>query len=386
MVQAAGFWSYTHTDDADEGGRIRRLADHVSKEYRLITGEEISLFVDRSSLEWGYDWQERIDEALLKTTFFIPIVTPQLFNSEQCRREMLTFTGHARRLGLEQLLLPILYSGPAPREEGATDESMALIARTQWEDWRELRLEDEGSAAHRKGVNRLAQRLADVAEQVSEAHIDLSEGEQGKAEGEEDESPGLLELVAQGEEAMPRWNQTIVDLGRAIEDFGDAASRWTPRLEQMGARGESTSAKLSVLRQVSKDLDEPAARIEELGRQYATDLVTVDPAILSLLSMYEVGAGRHSEENEESAQSMFSSILDMAEASRGGISALRDLIASLEPISRMSRDMRQPIKKANAGLRNVIDGQSVIDEWENRIRALQTERGDERAGDGAADA
>lgn len=371
MVEAAGFWSYTHADDRSEEGRILRLATLVQREYRLITGEDLGLFVDRSTLEWGDDWQERIDEWLLETTFFIPIVTPQFFRSEECRRELLTFTGHARRLGMEELLLPILYSGSAPSEEGASDEAMALIARTQWEDWRDLRLEDESSSVHRKGVHKLARRLAEVADRMSQVEVKINGGVNGEAEPPDDESPGLVELVAQGEDAMPRWVETVNELGRAIQDFGEVAQAWQPHLQEMASQQKPTSEKLGALRRVSEHLDEPATRIEKLGREYAAELVSIDPAVLSLLSMWEQGMGSQSFEEVSGAEDVFESILRMAESSRSGVTSLQGLVESLESLSRMSRDMRRPLRKARSGLRNVIDGQSVIDEWETRIRALQ---------------
>src|SRR5437773_5014615 len=105
----AAFWSYSHRDNALDGGRVLRLAQQVQAEYELLTGADLSLFVDHAAIEWGQHWRERIDEALATTTFFIPVITPRFFASDECRRELITFAGHAKSLGVEALLLPILY-------------------------------------------------------------------------------------------------------------------------------------------------------------------------------------------------------------------------------------------------------------------------------------
>jgi hypothetical protein len=139
----AGFWSYVRADDEADDGRITRLASLVRDEYALLTGEDIAVFVDRESLSWGDEWQRRIDEALEGTAFFIPVLTPRYFRSSACRRELLTFAGHAKSLHVSELLLPLLYVDvPSLFDEESDDEAIALIARMQYEDWRELRLED----------------------------------------------------------------------------------------------------------------------------------------------------------------------------------------------------------------------------------------------------
>lgn len=70
MAQPAGssqgFWSYVHRDDEADGGRIVRLAKDVVDQYEMLTGETISLFLDRDALNWGDNWRAR------STTVFHP--------------------------------------------------------------------------------------------------------------------------------------------------------------------------------------------------------------------------------------------------------------------------------------------------------------------------
>lgn len=131
---AAAFWSYVHADNDAEGGRILDLAARVRGAYRLFTAEDLDLFVDRKDVLWGDAWRDRIDEAIAGTTFFIPIVTPSYFQSEECRRELLQFTSEATRLGLEQLLMPIYWAPVTAldrRDAPTHDEAVAIIANTQ---------------------------------------------------------------------------------------------------------------------------------------------------------------------------------------------------------------------------------------------------------------
>src|SRR5215208_356587 len=98
-MSAGAFWSYAHEDNELDGGNVVQLAQRLREEYSLITGGALSVFVDRTEIEWGDQWRRRIDESLAETTFFIPVVTPRYFSRPECRRELLTFVGKAEALG-----------------------------------------------------------------------------------------------------------------------------------------------------------------------------------------------------------------------------------------------------------------------------------------------
>jgi hypothetical protein len=141
MPGRSGFWSYVRQDDIDEAGRISDLSTSLSKKVRLLTGQEFPIFLDRNSIGWGDDWESRIEEALEGTTFFIPILTPSYFLSENCRKELLRFSSTATALGLKELILPIYYvtvpelESPSP----SGDDLINLVRRYQWVDWRDRR-------------------------------------------------------------------------------------------------------------------------------------------------------------------------------------------------------------------------------------------------------
>lgn len=68
MSAVTGFWSYVQDDDAAESGRITSLANQLRAQYRLQTAENLNLFQDRESLEWGDKWKSRIADAIAGTT------------------------------------------------------------------------------------------------------------------------------------------------------------------------------------------------------------------------------------------------------------------------------------------------------------------------------
>jgi hypothetical protein len=367
----AGFWSYTHADDELDGGRITRLAQKIRAEFPLLTGQELEIFVDRESLAWGDAWRTRIDEALETTTFFIPIVTPRYFRRQECRRELLTFAGHAKSLGLEELLLPVLYVSVPLLTSGdvSSDEVIALIAATQWEDWRKLRLLEEDSAEYRRAVNKLATRLADVSERVATGPTPAPSVPAVPDRAETDEEPGFVDLLAAGEEAMPRWQSTIEEFPPLLETFSALAQEATNQVTLSDARGAGFAGRLAAARNLARKLDAPAERILELGRSYASDLVQIDPAILTLIRMMEEDP---EEARSNEIQDLFGSIHELAAASRENARTLTEFVSTLDSTAKISRELRGPVRKIQEGLRNILDGQAVIDEWDRRVTPLRT--------------
>ena len=123
MAALQGFWSYVHDDDKVDRGRISQLARDVVDEYLMLTGEEISLFLDKDTIEWGENWLNKIDSSLSSVGFFIQVITPRYFMSPQCRRELQFFARRANNIGIKDLILPLVYVDfPALYDENTKDE------------------------------------------------------------------------------------------------------------------------------------------------------------------------------------------------------------------------------------------------------------------------
>lgn len=159
------FMSYVHLDDDFNEGYLTRFCRLLSREVQLLMGEEFPIFQDRKDMEWGQSWKRRIEDSLDSTTFLIPIVTPNFFKSSYCRDELNRFKEIEKKLGRNDLILPIYFvETPLLQDESlkAEDELAQIIAAHHYADWRELRLEDLNSKQARK-------KIADLAKQVCNA-------------------------------------------------------------------------------------------------------------------------------------------------------------------------------------------------------------------------
>lgn len=135
------FFSYTRIDDKFRGGAITALREMLELGVQVATGnQEFRIFQDIESIEFGQQWQKRIDKAITNTQFLIPIVTPLFFSSAACRSELETFIQYEKSLGRDDLILPIYFVTTPALEKSAQpdkDPLASIIRSRQHHDWRE---------------------------------------------------------------------------------------------------------------------------------------------------------------------------------------------------------------------------------------------------------
>jgi hypothetical protein len=208
-LSSSGFWSYAHGDNELDDGAILKLADLLAQEYDLLSGAPLNLFVDRNDLAWGDEWKVRVDQALTRTTFFIPVITPRYFTRPECRRELLEYSAKARALGANELILPILYVKPPGFSPDSADEAVSLVARMQYEDWTNTRLDEPTSRKYRASVNALANRLIEVASRMSEAQLSREVSNEDAGRGLR-EPEGVGDLMAEVASLLPDWLDAVL--------------------------------------------------------------------------------------------------------------------------------------------------------------------------------
>lgn len=361
MPTRVGFWSYVHADDSAEGGRIRQLANDLREQYALLSGEPIDIFVDQDALSWGDDWRERIDASLASILFFIPVISPRYFTRPECRRELQEFARSAERLGVRELVLPLLYVDvPALREESPVDEAVTLVKTYQWVDWRDLRFEDVTSGAYRRAVASLAQRLLEANQRILEEELPIPEAD--ATTDAPDDEPGILDILSAGEAAFPKISETLAAIGSEIQGIGASTEQATQDIQQADQQGKGFAGRLTVSRKLAQDLSGPADRILELSNSYTASLYDADNAIRTLITrgpaeVAENPGVRHYWDEFSAG------ISTLADISVGSMATIQGMVDSMAPIESMSRDLRQPIQKLRRGLTSLAEGTSVIIEW-----------------------
>jgi hypothetical protein len=71
------FLSYTRLDDEYFGGAITSLRRLLELGVQVVTGDRaFNIFQDVDGIEFGQNWKKRLTDAISKSTFLIPVITP----------------------------------------------------------------------------------------------------------------------------------------------------------------------------------------------------------------------------------------------------------------------------------------------------------------------
>lgn len=390
MPSIGGFWSYAYNDDDRDEGRIGDLSRHLRDEYGLLTGEELEIFIDREDLGWGDDWREQITEALERVTFFIPILTPTYFLRSECRRELMQFAEQAKKQGAEKLILPIYYiEVPELELEGTpADSAMALAKDLQRRDLRGLRLEDQDRASYRRLVNELALEIIRISRGAEEPESEDGRGgsqripqppfppnpRPGTAEGSAPQEnvdldgDGLIDRMARGEGAIGKLVVPLNAIGVDIEKVGTLAAEAAQEMEAGDAAGKPAFAsRLTIARKMAQHLEEPAADMEVHTQEYVSLLWDADPFVRGLFEILHSDRERW---ESADARELVESLETMVKAGRSATKTISELEETIGDNTDFSRELRAPLRQIQTSLRNLIDAQGVLDEWEKKLSDL----------------
>jgi methyl-accepting chemotaxis protein len=363
-----GFWSYVHADDEAESGRFTRLARDVACQYELLTGEKINLFLDKFALEWGDQWRKKIDEGLGYVAFFIAVMTPRFFMSAECRRELQSFARMANQLGIKELVLPLYYIDvDALSDKESNDDLVSLLRQYQWVDWREIRFEDVDSKPYRKSVAALAQRLC-IANRKAESTntVETISDEFKEAADEVDDSPGILDRLAEWESVSPILTETLSHISEEIDRVGEIMRTANEEINSRASQGQTFQHRLIITTQAAAKLHNPTEELLQLSNKFTSQLHSFDDGIRALIELVDSDSD-HDEDDVARICELLNSLRDLSATAREGLGSVQGMIDSMAPLEKMSRDLRSPLRVLRKGLTLLLEGIEITDYWVSLI-------------------
>ncbi|MGO4445081.1 TIR domain-containing protein [Mycobacterium sp. 2YAF39] len=361
-----GFWSYVHDDNDAVDNAILDLRKLIMGAYSILTGEDLTLFVD-TEINWGEEWEQRISSSIAGTTFFIPIITPRFFKSKACRQEVIDFTTKATEAnGLNELFLPILYADVPYLSKDAEDPVIRLVAKTQYVKWHKLRLLDPLSSEHRAAVHELAEEIHRISQDVAEKPdtVVSTTGEGGPTDqggdDADDDAPGTLDLIADAESIMPVFAETIEAMGECLTEIGEIGTASKPELDR-AAMNPKVGPRLAVMQKVATKLEVPAQRYLELSTEYASQVIELNKAIDAIIHLRPYSEMSPSDQAEY--LSLANSIRKMRDSANEALAGVIFASDAMQEVASLSRAMRKPASKLQRGVERMGDVQALYDEW-----------------------
>jgi hypothetical protein len=272
--------------------------------------------------------------------------------------------------------VPALESNP----EESDDEAIRFLAKYNWQDLRDERLEERDSSAYRKAVTALAIKLSEhgeLARQVADAPAALSTDPAGDLD-DDDGAPGVIESFITTEEVVPKAGALLQEIAGYMESTSSTMQAFQGRLEDATARGKGMKAVLVLTNRLAHELSEPSHGIANDGREYLQVLAELDPAIQTQLDLIE-----SQDELTSDYEEYLREIVGLWNAAREAQVGFESVLEGAESASSFSRSLKKPLNDMRSGMLAVLDGNAIIDEWGRRASGLLTddEGSDERQGD-----
>jgi hypothetical protein len=322
---------------------------------------------------------------------------------------LLEFAEQEEEEGREGLIMPLYFAEvPAIERKDVSDPVIKILLESQREDWRERRLLDRSVQSYKKAVDKLVDRLIEIADAgpqepargpSGEGDDDSDPGDGGSRDQESsarspsgegilsregvrapailsppeantvDKEPWALEQLAEGEDALPRMVETLAQIGKVLESVGNLAQTSSSELDQINEEGAGFKGRLAAVNRLANRLAGPAERLQELTSQYTADLELVDPAVLRMIEL----AAEQYDEAPDDAEEFFASISGMIDSSEEGAEQIAALIKAMELPAQFSRELNKPIASMRGSLQSMLDADEVIGSWREQISRARSQ-------------
>ncbi|GAA1785303.1 toll/interleukin-1 receptor domain-containing protein [Nostocoides veronense] len=364
------FWSYVRRDNGNDGGRILQLAKDIEKEYELLSGNTLEIFLDVDDIKWGEDWQDKLAFSINGIAFLIPVLTPNYFTSQNCRWELESFLSKARAIGLQDLVLPILYVDvPELHQVEPIDPLVRIIKKYNWMDWRDHRLVDCNSSQYRQACNKVASRLIEITQSAELVQSPIVPA--GDNSADEDDAPGALDKMSEAEDKMSTMGEKVERIGAIMEQLGQTVSPVGEQIEQANDTTKPIAARLTILKKLSFAIRPIADEMLNAGGEFGSDLRAMDDGVQELIFAAQREYGGP---DTEAIDSFLQSLIDLGHASEEGLSQAKSLADTILPVESLSRDLRGPLRDVRKGLMLAYDGLPIILHWRDMAVDVQSDR------------
>ncbi len=358
-----GFVSYRRDDNAAFGQVVDRVRSDLTNTYEALTGKQLNLFLDRESIGWGEDWRQKIHESVDAASVFIPVVTMRYFSSQMCMEELLTFHAAADRLGVTELILPVVLFGADNIRTDDPRPEVQLIARLNFKDFEKAWTAGYDSADWRVLVLECVRGL-DAAIQRAEGVLAEDERSGAGRSGLVVSSRGESDALASGDDGVTIDVDGMTERISQVQDLLNSA---LGQVEVIGdlmsdfdAEGVPQSVARARLLGVANAMAAPAKEIQSTGEELEALMFTLDSEVRALVSELDSIELPEAQEQLAGLLASFEGGTDLEDVER----TIQQAIETVRLISLMNVSLKKALQPAARGFRSIKNATGVFRGWQ----------------------
>ena len=346
------FLSYVHADDAYHDGMLTAFARAVEEacDYK---GVPIELILDKDTLHWGDDWNDRLQQEVERTTFLLAMVTNRYVASQACREEFIQFRTKTQAAGYNGLLTLLVDAPNWDRMDLRTDPTARLIRDTinQYQ-WLEPETPFEDLEPGGRRFKRVAQKVADeLIQRIDRREADSAPANSAASanpsdagdewEDEKEQAPGLIKLTHTIEsEHLPALEQHANAFGEAMDAFNTVMRREFALVPQ-GSAPTPTQIK-----RIAKGLEPRRRALEKATSSFSDAWRGLDADIAAMVRAADAVGSADLSAKLRSSLTGLSASLEMP--------AIDETAAQVKALAAFSRELR-PVAKTMTGVLAAIE-------------------------------
>jgi hypothetical protein len=178
----------------------------------------------------------------------------------------------------------------------------------------------------------------------------------------EDDEPGFVDYLAEGETALP----VLVQILEASATQMAEITRVTEAATEKTVRATSFGARLVIVKEYARALAEPANELDDLSARYSEAFASVERS-----NDYLIGRAEEDPATYKEAPDFYTSLKFLATATQESAASLQAYIGSLRENAQMAKDLRPPARKIEHALQRYLDAAEVSGPWLQRIEAIE---------------
>jgi hypothetical protein len=179
---------------------------------------------------------------------------------------------------------------------------------------------------------------------------------------EDDEQPGVLDLISQAEDSLGDMQATLTSFTEIIQSLGSATEASSAELGEARNKGGGAKSALPIVARFAKVIEPLVVRSEELAAKYDREMRGAQGGIDVILRQLEEDPAQL--EDASDFVEMIDSLSAAASEGLEGMDGFAEAVASIEPISRV---IRPTARRLRTSIESVATSTRVIEVWKQRI-------------------
>jgi hypothetical protein len=351
------FVSYAPIDERATHGRIEEIVLSIKDMYASMTGEDVRVFFDKSSLSAGETWQDAVRFGLSSSSIFLVFLSPSYIRSAACNNEFWELYHFLESNSSERLMIPLLFGDKeriarADPQTGLWSTASQLLVI----DVSSLRIIEPSQTVWLQKAQEIAEVIDRALSSVKRRSVHQADAIGADRSGDDDVAPILLEQMLQFEAAAPELMATMEDLTDLLYKVGSQVNASGPLMK----RATTTKRKLSVACQLARSIDPIADQVDEEVTTFLRSLKVWDVTVQTVFDFMRRSSTVLS---GESVLPRLRSVYEMATA---GIRAFDEAEVMHRAIGQgrgLSYELDAALKKLQSAALRLVDSRAMFTSW-----------------------